>query len=145
MGTWPLLYDDSRKGVPFGITDKLALGIDNGFDKPPGGVALTFYAKTNVLFGLPLTGSFPQDGDLRWRPTSRQRVPVGDIYVPLVQLSDNTGKSYGDAIAYVEHRSIPLVPGKSIYVWMRTVEAFGSEVFYPSLYQFISSRLKPLS
>ncbi len=27
---------------------------------------------------------------------------------------------------------------------VRTVEAFGSEVFLPSLYQFISTRLKPL-
>jgi glycoprotein endo-alpha-1,2-mannosidase len=144
MGTWPLLYDDSRKGVPHGITDTLALGIDNGFEQPPGGVQLTFHAKTNVLFGLPTTASFPKTGDLRFRPTNRTRVPAADAYVPLIQLKDNTGKTQGDAVAYVEHRTSPLSPGKSIYVWMRTAEAFDPEIFLPSLYQFVSTRLKPL-
>ena len=32
---------------------------------------------------------------------------------------------------------------KSIYVWMRTAETFGPEVFLPSLYQLIATRLKP--
>ena len=144
MGTWPLLYDDSRKGVPFGITDKLALGVDNGFDQPPNGMELTFYAKTNVLFGLPITASFPKSGDIRWRPASRTRVPANDVYVSLAQLNDSTGKVQGDAVAYVEHRVLPLSPGKSIYVWMRTAEAFGPDIFLPSLYQFVSTRLKPL-
>ena len=144
MGTWPLLYDDSRNGIPHGITDKLGLGIDNGFDQPPGGMELTFSAKTNVLFGLPATASFPKSGDLRWRPASRTRIPRNDVYVPLVQLKDSTGKVQGDAVAYVEHRVLPLSPGKTLYVWMRTPEAFGSDDFFLSLYQFISTRLKPL-
>lgn len=141
---WPLHYDDSRKGIPFAITDKLALGVDNGFERPPPGVEFTFHAKTNVLFGLSATASFPKTGDLRWRPASRTRVPANDVYVPLIQLKDSTGKFQGDAVAYVEHRVLPLSPGKSIYVWMRTAEAFEPEVFLPSLYQFISTRLKPL-
>jgi hypothetical protein len=143
-GTWPLLYDDSRKGVPHGITDTLALGVDNGFEQPPAGAQLNFHAKTNVLFGLPATAPFLTTGDLRWRPASRTRVPVNDIYVPLIQLKDSTGKFHGDAVAYVEHRVLPLSPGKSIYVWMRTAEAFGPEDFFPSLYQFVSTRLKSL-
>jgi hypothetical protein len=144
MGTWPLLYDDSRKGIPFGITDKLALGVDNGFDQPPSGAELIFYAKTNVLFGLSATAPFPKTGDLRWTPANRRRVPVNDAYVSLIQLKDSTGKFQGDAVAYVEHRVLPLSPGKSIYVWMRTSEAFGSDIFFPFLYQFVSTRLKPL-
>jgi hypothetical protein len=71
-------------------------------------------------------------------------VPASDAYTPLVQLRDASGKSYGDAVAYVEHRTPPLSPGKSIHVWMRTGEAFGPDVFLPSLFQFISTRLKPL-
>jgi hypothetical protein len=144
VGTWPLLYDDSRNGIPHGVTDTLALGIDNGFEQPPGGVELTFHAKTNVLFGLPATALFPKTGDLRWRPANRTRVPVTDIYVPLVQLKDNAGKVQGDAVAYIEHRTPSLAGGKTIYVWMRTPEAFGSDDFLLSLYQFISTKLKPL-
>jgi hypothetical protein len=143
-GTWPLLYDDSRKGVPHGITDTLALGIDNGFDQPPSRADLTFHAKTNVLFGLSPTAPFPKTGDLRWRPASRMRVPANDVYVSLIQLKDSTSKFQGDAAAYVEHRVLPLSSGKSLYVWMRTPEAFGSDIFFPSLYQFVSTRLKPL-
>jgi len=143
-GTWPLLYDDSRKGVPHGITDALALGIDNGFEQPTNGIELTFYAKTNVLFGLPATAPFPGTGDLRWRPANRSRVPVSEIYVPLVQLKDGTGRPQGDAVCYIEHRTPSLAGGKSVYVWMRTAEAFGPDVFLPSLYQFISTRLKPI-
>ena len=120
MGTWPLLYDDSRKGIPFGITDKLALGMDNGFEKPPDGAALTFHAKTNVLFGLSPAVPYPRTGDLRWTPANRGRVPADDVYVPLVQLKDDAGKFNGDAVVYVEHRVSPLSPGKSVYVWMRT-------------------------
>ena len=127
IGTWPLLYDDSRKGVSHGITDMLALGIDNGFEQPTNGVELTFHAKTNVLFGLPATAPFPTTGDLRWRPANRLRVPASEIYVPLVQLRDGTGEPYGDAVAYIEHRTPSLAGGKSLYVWMRTTEAFGPE------------------
>jgi hypothetical protein len=143
-GTWPLLYDDSRKGIPHGITDTLALGVDNGFEQPPSGTRLVFHAKTNVLFGLSATASFPTAGDLRWRPANRSRVPASDTYTSLVQLRDSSGKSQGDAVAYIEHRTSSLAGGKTLYVWMRTAESFGPEVFLPSLYQFVSTRLKPL-
>ena len=141
---WPLYYDQSRKNIPYAITDKLALGIDNGFEQPTNDAVLTFYAKTNVLLGLPSSAPFPTAGDLRWRPTSRSRVPTSEIYVPLVQLRDNTGKPYGEAVSYIEHRTPSLAGGKSLHVWMRTAEAFGPDVFLPSLYQFISTRLKPV-
>jgi len=143
-GTWPLLYDDSRKGAPHGITDTLALGVDNGFDQPPSGTPLSFHAKTNVLFGLSPTAPFPTAGDIRWRPANRTRVPAADVYTPLVQLKDGAGKTQGDAVAYVEHRTSSLAGGKTLYVWMRTAESFGPDVFLPSLYQFVSTRLKPL-
>jgi len=94
--------------------------------------------------GLPATAPFPRAGDLRWRPTNRSRVPASEIYVPLVQLKGNAGEPYGDAASYIEHWTSSLAGGKSIHVWMRTAEAFGPEVFYPSLFQFISTRLKPL-
>jgi hypothetical protein len=143
-GTWPLYYDDSRKGIPHAITDTLAMGIDNGFERPPSGSDLSFHAKTNVLFGLRATAAFPKTGDLRFVPTRRTRVPATEVYTPLVQLKDNAGNWQGDAVSYIEHRTPSLSGGKSLYVWMRTAESFGPEVFLPSLYQFVSTRLKPL-
>jgi glycoprotein endo-alpha-1,2-mannosidase len=144
-GTWPLLYDDSRKGVPHGITDILDLGIDNGFEQPPAGADLKFYVNKQALFGLPSPVSFPTNGDLRFRPINHSRVSPYDFYQPLVELWDGQKHYVGDAAAYVEHRTPSLLPGKSIYVWMRTAEALGPDEFYPSLYQFISTKLKPLS
>jgi hypothetical protein len=142
-GTWPLYYDDSRKGIPYAITDALAMGV-NGFDHPPAGTKLKFYVNKSAWLGLPPTAPFPTNGDLRFTPASRSRVPSADYYLPLVQLWDAQMHFQGDAAIYIRHNAPPLSPGKSIYVWMRTAEALGSDEFYPSLYQFISTKLKPL-
>ena len=141
---WPLYYDDSRKGAPYCITDTLDLGIDNGFEQPPTGTSLKFYVNKLVLAGLPSPAAFPTDGDLRFRPASHSRVASADYYLPLVELWGDQRQYYGDAAVYIEHRSDFLWPGKSIYVWMRTAECLGPDEFYPSLYQFISKKLKPL-
>lgn len=143
-GPWPLHYDDSRKGAPVCITDNLGLGVDNGFDEAPDGTDLKFYVNKSALRGLPTTAAFPADGDLRFRPANRMRVPSGDYYLPLVQLWGDQTHFDGDAAVYIEHQSVPLWPGKSIYVWMRTAEAIGPDEFYPSLYEFISTKLKPI-
>jgi hypothetical protein len=140
---WPLAYDDSRKMAPFCITDKIALGVDNGFEQPPAGTELKFYVNKSALSGLPPTAPFPVNGDLRFRPANRSRVPPTDYYLPLVQLWDSQMHPQGDAAVYIQHKTPPLSPGKSIYVWMRTPETLGSGEFYPSLYQFISTKLKP--
>ena len=142
---WPLHYDDSRKGAPpVCITDNLGLGVDNGFEDPPAGTSLKFYVNKSVLSGLPSTAAFPADGDRRFRPANRLRLPNADYYLPLVRLWGGQTHFYGDAAVYIEHRSVPLWPGKSIYVWMRTAEAIGPDKFYPSLYEFISTKLKPI-
>jgi hypothetical protein len=128
--------------TPFCITDKLALGVDNGFEQPPAGAELKFYVNKSALSGLLPTAPFPTNGDLRFRPASRSRIPSADYYLPLVQLWDAQMHFQGDAAVYIQHRTAPLSSGKSIYVWMRTPEALGSDEFYPSLYQFISTKLK---
>jgi hypothetical protein len=144
-GPWPLHYDVSREGAPpICITDNVGLGVDNGFDDPPGRTGLQFYVNQSVLFGLPLPADYPADGDLRFRPANRLRVPKADYYLPLVQLWSDRTHFYGDAAVYIEHGSLPLWPGKSIYVWMRTAEAIGPDKFYPSLYEFISTKLRPI-
>ncbi|HEV2329799.1 MAG TPA: endo-1,3-alpha-glucanase family glycosylhydrolase [Verrucomicrobiae bacterium] len=142
-GPWPFHYDASRKGTPpICITDNLGLGVDNGFDDPPSGTDLKFYINKSALRGLPPAAAYPSDGDTRFRPSSRLRVPSADYYLPLAQLWGDQSKSYGEAAVYIEHRSEPLWPGKSVYVWMRTAEAIGPDEFYLSLYEFISRKLK---
>jgi glycoprotein endo-alpha-1,2-mannosidase len=140
---WPLTYDDSRKGIPFCITDKLALGVDNGFEQLPAGTELKFHVNKSALFGLPPTAPFPTNGDVRFRPANRSRVPSADYYLPLVQLWDAQMHFQGDAAVYIQHRTASLSPGKTIYVSMQTPGALGSDEFFPSLYQFISTKLKP--
>jgi hypothetical protein len=141
---WPLNYDDSRNGTPHCITGTLDLGIDNGFETPPAGAPLNFYVNKKALPGLLFPAPFPKTGDLRFRPAKPSRVSAVDYYLPLVQLWDTQKHYQGDAAAYIQHRTPALSSGKSIYVWMRTTEAFGSDEFYPALYQFISTKLKPL-
>ena len=141
-GQWPLHYDTSRKSTPpLCITDTLDLGIDNGFEQPPAGADLKFYVNKRAMFGLSSPVPFPTTGDLRFRPINHSRVSPYDFYQPLVELWDGQKHFDGDAAAYVEHRTPALSPGKSIYVWMRTAEALGPDEFYPSLYQFISTKL----
>ena len=140
-GPWPLLYDDSRKSDSHGITDLLELGVDNGFDQPKTGTELNFYVNKSALLGLPATTPYPTDGDLRFRPASRTRVPSPDYYVPLAQLWDGQMHFQGDAAAYIQHRTPPLSPGKTLYVWARTAETFGPDEFYPSLFGFIAKNL----
>ena len=141
-GPWPLYYDSSRKGTPFAITDKLALGVDNGFDQPPAGKEVTFYVNRNSLLGLAEKANFPTNGDLRFRPANRSRSVAADYYWPLVQLQDQGHHVMGDAAVYIQHRTSPLSPGKSVYVWMRTAEVLDPDEFYPSLYQFISTKME---
>ena len=143
-GTWPFLYDDSRKGVPQGITDLLDLGVDNAFEQPPASADLKFYVNKKMLMGLSSPAPFPTAGDLRFRPNKHSRVSPNDFYQPLVEVWDGQKHFQGDAAAYVEHRTPALSPGKSLYVWMRTAEALDPDEFYPSLYQFISTKLEPM-
>ena len=143
MAPWPFLYDDSRKGAAYAITDKLALGI-TGWDPTNFLSHPKFYVNTNALRGLQRVVPFPGAGDLRWTGATPKRVPPSELYGSLVQLRDEQGHSVGDAVVYIQHRTPSLSPGKTLYVWMRMPELLGKNEFYPSLLQFISTKLKPL-
>jgi glycoprotein endo-alpha-1,2-mannosidase len=141
---WPMYYDDSQGGKPAAITDDLRLGVDS-WPGLPAPSALTFQVNTNALPGMQRTFPFPTTGDVRWSGTSRKRVPTYDTYVPLIQLQDFQGRYFGEGAVYVEHKTLPISPGKTIYVWMRTAEVIGEDKFYPALFEFISTKLKPLT
>lgn len=141
---WPLYYDDSQDGKPAAITDELHLGI-NSWPGLPEPKELRFLINAKAFPSLPTSIPFPTNGDLRWSGTSRARVPRSDNYVPLVQLSDGQNRYFGEGAAYIEFRTLPVSPGKAVVVWMRTAETIGEDKFYPALFEFIATKLKPVA
>jgi hypothetical protein len=143
VAPWPLLCDDSRKGDVHAITDTLALGI-TGWDPTNFNAHPKFHVNTNALRGLPGEVAFPTTGDVRWTGATPKRVPPSELYGTLAQLRAEKGPSAGDAIVYIQHRTPSLSSGKTLYVWMRMPELLGKNEFYPSLYRFVTTQLKPL-
>jgi hypothetical protein len=139
----PLLIDTSQGGKSTTLAEDLRLGI-NSWPGAPGPAELKFIISTNLLRGLPATVAFPTTGDLRWTGTSRSKVPQYDNYVPLIQLRDTKNRYFGEGAVYIEHKTLPVSPGKTIYVWMRMPELLGKDAFYLSLYQFIAGKLGPV-
>ena len=45
-----------------------------------------------------------------------------DLYIPLATLKDQTGRSWGDGIAYIHHQISEPRGGKALYVWMRMAD-----------------------
>jgi hypothetical protein len=112
-----------------------------GWEQPPAGVELTFHVDTQALPGVPETAPFPTDGDLRWRPATPALVAKGDVYLPLAQLKDADGKSYGGGIVYIEHRASAPQNGKVLYVWMRLPDVLGRDELLFALFRFAAERL----
>jgi hypothetical protein len=133
---WPFLYDDSRGGKPAAISDVLATGV-TGWPEAPPELKLTFHAKTNILFGVPATAPFPTTGDCRFTPATKSRVPATDVYDAARAAQGQHGQGSG-------RRGCVYRTQETVYAWMRTPEAFGTQEFLLSLYQFVSTRLKPL-
>ena len=80
-------------------------------------------------------------GDLRWRPATKTLVSETDVYLPLVVLKDERGEFYGDAVAYVEHKTAHLAGGKTLYVWMRVPDVLGRDATLRALFGFAASQL----
>ncbi|MBN2506655.1 MAG: hypothetical protein JXQ71_08170 [Verrucomicrobia bacterium] len=137
---FPFFYDDAA-GAPAPIAGAVGLPVTGGWETPPPGAALAFHVETQQLRGLPATAPFPVLGDLRWRPAVRERAAPEDLYVPLAQLKDGAGKSHGDGIAYVEHRSPERRGGKSLYVWMRVPEVLGINECLFAVFEFAATKL----
>jgi glycoprotein endo-alpha-1,2-mannosidase len=140
---WPFLYDDSRKGVAHAISDTLGLAV-TGWEASTFDTHPQFYVNTKALHGLPATATYPITGSFGWTGTTTNRALAKDLYGSLVQLKDQQGRIFGDGISYIQHRTPTLSSGQTLYVWARMPEVLGRNEFYISLYQFISTRLKPL-
>ncbi len=136
----PFNYDiNTRRVAP--IANKLGLPIAQGWERPPEGAVLTFHMNQQALPGLPATAAFPATGDLRWRPATRSLAGKEDFYLSLADLTDANGQSYGDAIAYIEHKTPPLTRGKTLYAWMRMPDLPGMDQALFALFRFAGERL----
>jgi hypothetical protein len=116
----PFNYNETGEAVgsseKFGVPLSIA-GPDGGWEAPPADVKLEFVQPGNRLPHVPQKFSFPKHGDLRWRPFVRSRLAEGDVFLPLLELRDDRGNHYGDAVAFVEHRATEPVGGRVIYAW----------------------------
>ncbi|MCS7223258.1 MAG: carbohydrate-binding family 9-like protein [Armatimonadetes bacterium] len=117
---FPFYYDE--KGRVVGNALEVGLPVSGGWEGPPEGVNLVFEktAQPDPAFELPDRFPFPRSGDLRWRPVyPPSGEPVDFTYLPVWTLKDDQGKSYGDAIAFLQYHKGPLAPGRFLYVWHR--------------------------
>ncbi len=123
----------------FGRADVDPQAVFRGWETPPADVKLSFRVDANVLPGA--AGPFPDAGDRRWRPCNRAVLPEGDVYLPIAELVDEQGRSYGDAIAYIEHKVSPPQNGKNIYMWMRMPDVLGAETVWFGLFRLAAEKM----
>ena len=134
-GPVPFYYDEQGRHVDAGRRFGLNLlvgeaepGSDGprGFERPPEGSAL-HWSLSPRLASLPRTLPFPITGDLRWRPM----VPSGDpdAFVPLIELLDFSGRSFGCGAAVLQ------VPGggRLVYAWFGLADAAPLELLLAEL------------
>jgi glycoprotein endo-alpha-1,2-mannosidase len=151
---YPFFYDETgtanvaagQVGFPIGGSRspsraRTSESLARGWEIPPSGVSLTFHVDTKRLQGLPSAVPFPSSGDLRWRPATRALLADGDVYVPLVNLTDERGNDYGEAIAYVEHKAANLAHGKTLYVWMRMPDVLDRDALFLAIFRFAAEQI----
>ena len=112
-----------------------------GWEEPPADAKLTFHLDTDALPGLPAQVAFPTAGDLRWRPATKTLTAEGDMYLPLAELRNDAGNSYGDGMVYVEHRASEPRDARIIYVWMRMPDMLDRDDLFFALFSFAAARI----
>ena len=129
-GPFPFYYNERGAAVVsagrFGLPIRSGTGdpqqAPTGWEDPPVGLEFSLQFNSDVLKDLPAKVALPLDGDQRWRPITHQGLQEGDIYLPLATLTDQTGRYWGDAMAYCEHKATAPKNGKCLYAWMRVVD-----------------------
>ena len=132
-----------RFGLPVVSGDGDPARAPTGWESPPQDIDLTFHFHTDQLRELPETAKFPRSGDLRWRPMIDRDAGEGDVYIPLASLKDQTGRSWGDGIAYIEHRVSAPRGGKGLYVWMRMPDVVDRNQLLFELFRFAAEKSNP--
>lgn len=147
-GPFPFYYNENHEAVNAAGRFDLPVtsGAGNpanaptGWETPPEGFDFRFQFRTDALSGIPESASFPEGGDVRWRPISGQSLKEDDVYVPLATLKDQTGRYWGDGIAYVEHRQTAPQGGKGLYVWMRMPDVVDRHQLLFQLFRFAAEK-----
>jgi len=148
-GPFPFYYNEKEEMVNqarsfgFPICGSGVAGSDRvrGWETPPAGVKLTFRIDTRRMPGFPGSVPYPDWGDLRWRPCTSAGLDEGDVYMPLVRLTDEGGHNYGDAVVYIEHRESEPQNGKNIYAWMRMMDVVDRGSFLSALFRLAIERI----
>jgi hypothetical protein len=90
-----------------------------GFERPPEGAELALRLSENqpVLWDFPSQVPYPLNGDVRYRPLSREGLDPQDEVVPLLTTHGSDGKEYGLAAALLRHRCRRYAGAQVLWVW----------------------------
>jgi hypothetical protein len=102
------------------LLPKLGVPLTVAFESPPPGSRLMVKVnrRQDLLAGLPATFAFPATGDQRLRAFDPAAIGSDVKYTPLLSVADSvTGKSYGDAGAYLTFTSGPFQGARILYLW----------------------------
>ena len=144
-GPMPMHYDHERRGVDGARRIGLPLsvgGSHGGWEQPPEGKTLEMVRVGDRLPNLPRKFPFP-DADPRWRPLVRAELAEGDLVVPLLELRDTGGTSYGDAAVYLEHRQSEPKGARILYAWFGLMRSPQADDLLPGLLAFAAEKIAP--
>jgi hypothetical protein len=90
-----------------------------GFERPPADEALTLKLgeKQPVLWDYPAEMPFPTDGDLRFRPLTREGVDPADEVLPIISATTPDGRAYGSAAALIRHHCAAFKDAQVLFAW----------------------------
>ena len=124
-----------RFGLPISVGGEIG-----GWEQPPQGKTLWFTQDQNRLPHLAKRFPFPETGDLRWRPFVRSQMAPGDVVIPLVELRDEQGTHYGDAVVFVEHKASEPKGGKVVYAWFGLLNSPLADRLVHDLFSLVARR-----
>jgi len=133
-GPYPFYYNEN--GKPVVSASKFGLYIGNSWESPPN-VNLSFQLnkEQKIITSLPAKFPWLKDVDQRWRGAIKPPV-AGVKYIPILTLKDSQGRSYGEAIAYIEYTEGELKGARLLYVWCSLLQK--DEYLYPILKDVIA-------
>jgi len=132
-GPWPFYYDENNQKVnrssEFGLTLRI------GWEMPPGSARLHFVQpQQRYLPHVPGQFGFPTSAHKRWRPFF-----AGDHarHTCLLQLCDDDGSYFGDAVAYAELKN----GGRILYAWFGLLDGPYAEGLLYDVFDFVATRV----
>lgn len=136
---FPFFYD--ADGTAVNNAQALGLPVTMGWETPPEAEDLHFEVNAEALEGLPERVTFPDSGDVRWRPADGLLLAEGDLYLPLASLTDASGEAYGEGIAWIERRESEPVGGRLLYCWMRMPDILPPGDLYFALLRMVGEEM----